>query len=119
MGSPSYENIIEFLLQRAEAASTSSSRLLALILLHNLLDIVNGERKFELGSHLLHLLAKDTTGILDFNQRSLIDEVNLVFLCECEALTGYVTRLTHKKLTTPKWSQNLNIDRHFFGVLAQ
>ncbi|CAG8656225.1 17359_t:CDS:2, partial [Acaulospora colombiana] len=54
--------------------SRSSTRLLALILLHGLLDAVNGKRKFELGIRLIRLLANETTGILSFNQRSLIDE---------------------------------------------
>ncbi|PVG00071.1 hypothetical protein CPB86DRAFT_701979 [Serendipita vermifera] len=76
MKSPSYEDIIEFLLQRAEINSRSSTRLLALILLHSLLDAVNGKRKFELGIRLIHLLSNDTTGMLCFNQRSLIDEMD-------------------------------------------
>ena len=76
IASPRFEGAIDFLLTQARNAPFSASAALALSLLYNILNTINGARKLELGISLTELVTDVGLGALQTVEAKSVNEVS-------------------------------------------
>jgi len=76
IASPRFEGAINFLFTQARNAPFSASAALALLVLYNILNTINGSRKLELGISLIELVTDVGLSALQTVEAKSINEVS-------------------------------------------